>query len=234
MSDLVINPSSSSGGSGDVVGPSSSTDNAIVRFNGTTGKLVQNSAATIDDTTGNITAGTYNGNTIGSGATSGTNTGDQTISLTGDVTGSGTGSIATTIAPLDGTPNSDHSANGPKTSTFNAGESVTVMDLVYLKSDGEWWKTDADAEATAGGLLAISLETKSDGQAMSVALPGSFVRDDTWNWTVGATLYIDTATAGGITATQPSGTDDVIRVVGFAVTADVIYFNPSPDYITHV
>jgi hypothetical protein len=36
-------------GSGDVVGPSSSTDNAIVRFDGTTGKLVQNSAVTIAD-----------------------------------------------------------------------------------------------------------------------------------------------------------------------------------------
>lgn len=36
-------------GVGDVVGPSSSTDNAIVRFDGTTGKLVQNSSATIND-----------------------------------------------------------------------------------------------------------------------------------------------------------------------------------------
>jgi hypothetical protein len=40
---------------GDVVGPASSTDNAIVRFNGTTGKLIQNSTVTIADTTGNIT-----------------------------------------------------------------------------------------------------------------------------------------------------------------------------------
>ena len=38
------------GGSGDVVGPASATDNAIVRYNGTTGKLVQDSAVTIDDT----------------------------------------------------------------------------------------------------------------------------------------------------------------------------------------
>lgn len=44
----------SSGGSGDVVGPASATDNAIARFDGTTGKLIQNSAVTIDDTTGSI------------------------------------------------------------------------------------------------------------------------------------------------------------------------------------
>ena len=35
---------------GDVVGPSSATDNAIVRFDTTTGKLIQNSVVTMDDT----------------------------------------------------------------------------------------------------------------------------------------------------------------------------------------
>ncbi len=34
---------------GDIVGPGSSTDNAIARFDGTTGKLLQNSGVTIDD-----------------------------------------------------------------------------------------------------------------------------------------------------------------------------------------
>ncbi|MBK9247192.1 MAG: hypothetical protein IPM69_03550 [Ignavibacteria bacterium] len=38
-------------GSGDVTGPSSATDNAISRFDATTGKLIQNSAITIDDYT---------------------------------------------------------------------------------------------------------------------------------------------------------------------------------------
>jgi len=72
-------------GTGDVVGPASATDNAVARFDGTTGKLIQNSAVTIADGTGNVTAGTYNGNTIGAGSTSGTNTGDQTsiVGITG-------------------------------------------------------------------------------------------------------------------------------------------------------
>jgi len=41
-------------GTGDVVGDASSVDNAIARFDGTTGKAIQNSAVTINDTTGNI------------------------------------------------------------------------------------------------------------------------------------------------------------------------------------
>lgn len=40
-------------GAGDVTGPGSSTDNALVRFDGTTGKLIQNGVITEDDT-GNL------------------------------------------------------------------------------------------------------------------------------------------------------------------------------------
>lgn len=39
---------------GDVIGPASATDNAIARFDATTGKLIQNSAVTIDDS-GSVT-----------------------------------------------------------------------------------------------------------------------------------------------------------------------------------
>jgi hypothetical protein len=40
-------------------------------------------------------------------------------------------------------------------------------------------------------------------------------------------------TPGDIQTAQPSGTDDVIRRVGFALTADELLFNPSNDYVTH-
>jgi hypothetical protein len=55
------------GGSGDVVGPASATDNAVARYNLTTGKLLQDSSVLIDDSNnisgvGNITlSGTVDG-----------------------------------------------------------------------------------------------------------------------------------------------------------------------------
>jgi hypothetical protein len=49
-SGVVTLLASSAGSSGDVVGPASATDDAVVRFNLTTGKLVQNSGVTISDT----------------------------------------------------------------------------------------------------------------------------------------------------------------------------------------
>jgi hypothetical protein len=56
-------------GSPDLVsGPASSTDNAIARFDSTTGKIIQNSGVTIDDsnvmTGGSISAMNYSGGTI--------------------------------------------------------------------------------------------------------------------------------------------------------------------------
>lgn len=59
---------------GDVVGPASATDNAIARFDTTTGKLIQNSSASIDDSgvltsaglvnTGNTTLGDASGDAV--------------------------------------------------------------------------------------------------------------------------------------------------------------------------
>lgn len=45
---------SGGGGSGDVVGPSSSVDNTLPRFDGTTGKLIQSSGIVVADTTNNM------------------------------------------------------------------------------------------------------------------------------------------------------------------------------------
>ena len=46
---LAGNLAATTSGAGDVVGPAVATDNAIVRFDATTGKLVQNSGVTISD-----------------------------------------------------------------------------------------------------------------------------------------------------------------------------------------
>ena len=64
-------------GGGDVVGPASATDNAAVRFDGTTGKLIQNGVVTIGDTGAVAGVLTLNGSTPpaapGTLATLGTN-----------------------------------------------------------------------------------------------------------------------------------------------------------------
>lgn len=48
-SSNVVSDLTNTSGAGDVAGPASATDNAVSRFNGTTGKIIQNSGVLIDD-----------------------------------------------------------------------------------------------------------------------------------------------------------------------------------------
>jgi len=88
------------GGSGDVVGPASSTDNAFARWDGTTGKLLQDStAATLDDS-GNAS---FNSMTLTTDLTvANGGTGASTLTDGGILLGSGTSAITATGQPTNG------------------------------------------------------------------------------------------------------------------------------------
>lgn len=79
-------------GTGDVVGPASATDNAVARFDSTTGKLIQNSSVTIDDS-GSVNIPSGQSYTVNSVAV-------PTISSTSTLTNKRiTKRVATTNAP---------------------------------------------------------------------------------------------------------------------------------------
>lgn len=120
-------------------------------------------------------------------------------------------------------PSTDHTASG-LIASMTCGETITLGNLCYIKSDGLMWKTDADAAATMPG-VAIALGSQSAGNATNFLFYG-FFRDDSYAWTVGSLLYAS-GTAGAITATAPSGTTDVVQAVAVATHADRIFFNPS-------
>ena len=132
---------------------------------------------------------------------------------------------------LDGSPDTDNTANGPQTNTFASGFQATITDLVVIGNASKWIEADADATGTSIGLLGIALEAKNDTQLMNVALSGSFIRGDGWSWTPGAPLYIGN-TLGAMVEAKPTGTGDIVRTVGYAVTPTVIFFAPSSDYVT--
>lgn len=68
-SETTLHSHAGGGGSGDVTGPASSTDNAVTRFDGTTGKTIQNSAVTIDDSGNIATSGTVDGRDVSADGT---------------------------------------------------------------------------------------------------------------------------------------------------------------------
>lgn len=111
-----------------------------------------------------------------------------------------------------------------------AGETLAQWDAVYLESDSKAWKADANGTGTYPAVGVVTTAAAAD-DAIRVLVVGLW-RDDA-AFTAGETYYLST-TAGLLTTTQPSATDDVIQVVGRALTANVLYVNPSADYMTHV
>lgn len=103
---------------------------------------------------------------------------------------------------------------------------------LFMAADGNLDTADADATTTSP-CVALALET---GTGSKKILVHGVLRVDAWNWTIGpgdASLIYVSTTVGTLTQTQPTGVDDVIQPVGWALSADMIYFSPSMMYLTH-
>lgn len=185
----------SGSGSGDVTGAASSTDNAITRFDGTTGKVIQNSTVTLDDT-GNLA----NVNAVGFDTTPGTLP-TATGSMYWD-SGDGTPSVilnANTSLQL-GQENIALVYNGTG-STIAKGSVVAVNGAQGQRPSVAL--ADADSEALSAPTLGIAAEAIANGTEGFVATFG-FVRGiDTSGFTAGAPVYLS-QTAGQFTQTRPS------------------------------
>lgn len=119
------------------------------------------------------------------------------------------------------------------TRTGTAGATLAFGQLCYLAvATSKWVLADADALATAGNVLLgmCVLAAAADGSATRMLLMGNIRADSQFPaMTIGAGLYVG-ETAGAVQVAIPTGADNIIRVVGFALTADELYFNPSQDW----
>ena len=122
---------------------------------------------------------------------------------------------------------------GGEVVTFGSNTSGMVAGkLYYLNASGAWALTDADSTGTgASQLLGIALGAATSNGVLlrgffdmaSYLGPGAFNQ--------GKPLYVS-GTLGSIAVTQPAGSTDFVRVVGYCTdTANVIYFNPDGTYI---
>ena len=165
----------SGGGGGDVFGPASSTDNAIARFDGATGKLIQNSVVTISDT--GAIAGAISMQRTGGDLAIGTVTsGNTLITAAGSVRLQGI-----TYPAADGTNGQILQTNGSGTLSFadNLG-AFSPSNIVYVAKNGN----DSTGDGTwARPYLTIqaAVNASTSGSNMILIAPGSYNENVTIN-----------------------------------------------------
>lgn len=150
-------------GTGDVTGPSSASDNAIARFDSTTGKLIQNSTVLVSDL-GNITGALIDGVLLSAGG----------------------GSATLLLAPSKSVAlNNSLSFSGTDGSTLNVGAGGTLGTAAYTNSTAylstalasdKLWVGNASGVA-AQVTMAGDVTMASDGTTLLVntaVTPGSY------------------------------------------------------------
>lgn len=188
-------------GSGDVVGPASATDNAIARFDTTTGKLIQNSAVTVSDTGAmagvtSITTPDYidldttaaPASAVGRVAWD-NGDGTMTIGLKG-------GNVNLQV----GQENVVLAYNGSG-STIANGQIVAVVGAQGQRPSIAL--ADADSESLSAATLGVVTESIANGAEGFVTTFGVIRGFDTSAFTAGDPVYLS-QTAGAFTSTRPS------------------------------
>ena len=186
----------SSAGAGDVTGAASSTDNALVRWDGTTGKVIQNGTVTQDDN-GNLA----NVNSVGFDTTPAGTLPTAAGSMYWD-SGNGTPSI---VLDADVTLQLGQEQlclvyNGTG-STITNGSIVAVTGAQGQRPSVAL--ADADSESLSANTLGIATEDIANGAEGFVTTFGLVRGLNTSAFTAGAPIYLS-QTAGQFTATRPS------------------------------
>jgi len=117
------------------------------------------------------------------------------------------------------------------TVTLTAHENMALGKVCFINSDGEAALADADAAATMPVWVMATAATNAD--AAGVFLISGVIHLHTLApaWTKGSAVYAGSGagphTAGAMNQTAPAGNEDIVQVLGVALDADVLLFNPS-------
>jgi len=197
---ITIASTGGGGGGGDVTGPASSTDNAITRFDGTTGKIIQNSSATLSDA-GGIAADTLAISTTPTGA-GGTgifryDTGEKVpeVGIDGITLKMG---VQEYVRVYNSTP-----------STLTKGQIVYINGAQGNRVSVAL--SDASSESTSAGTIGFVAQSITAGSEGFVQTSGPMYSLNTIGLTAGALLFLS-ETAGEWTTTEPAAPSHGVRL----------------------
>ena len=176
--------STGSSGSGDVTGPASSTDNAVARFDSTTGKVLQNSGFVVDDT-GYVTTGQWTATDVAvSHGGTGASTDSAARTNLGVAIGSDGQAYDADTAKLD----VDQSWSGTQRGT---PQTITQGTLIDLDTGNNFLWTPAAADE-----LSFTNETTGQSGFIKLINPSAYVITKGSEVKASSTFLADVTTAG--------------------------------------
>ncbi len=195
-------------------------------FHNGTDAYIQSGTGTINFNDDNLTTtGAVEGATLTEGGVAVLTVAGGT--MTGDI------QLGETDIKLDAALSGDATWSGITIAGTSGVTTLAVGDLCYLNAnDGRWELVDANLSDGYDKQLGICVLVGADGAATEMLVYGK-VRAATFPaFTLGSPLHIS-ETAGDMTHTAPVTTDAATRIIGIAITAEDLMFNPSNDYYTH-
>ena len=135
---------------------------------------------------------------------------------------------ATLDVMIDSTP-ADETVSGI-TATFTAGEALVRGEVCYFKAaDSKMWKAVATAAATSNCVAMAAADISADAAGLFL-LKGFLADNGSFPaYTVAGTLYTPEAETSSQNVPEQAAPDtdgDFVQVLGWAVTANSVYFDP--------
>ena len=135
---------------------------------------------------------------------------------------------ATLDVMIDSTP-ADETVSGI-TATFTAGEALVRGEVCYFKAaDSKMWKAVATAAATSNCVAMAAADISADAAGLFL-LKGFLADNGSFPaYTVAGTLYTPEAETSSQNVPEQAAPDtdgDFVQVLGWAVTATSVYFDP--------
>lgn len=236
------------GPAGDVTGPVSSTDNAIVRFDGTTGKLIQNSGVIISDANAVTGAASYNGVVVETHASRHLPGGPDALTTAAPIATAvqiGNAAATGTAASFSRSDHTHAVAGGTPVNVTKAANADGTA-VTFARSDHKHDVTTAAPAAvgvaTASGEGTATTLARSDHTHASNTAPVNVTKaaaaigtsgeparaDHKHDVTTATAVSVGTANAEG-TATSLARSDHTHAVTGLSIAGqvqgDILYFN---------
>jgi hypothetical protein len=123
---------------------------------------------------------------------------------------------------------------GTVLTTETAGENLTAGQVVYLKSDGSWYKAQADSAATSGaallGIVPVAITSGNTG----VILLWGVVEKTGWGLTKGTGYYVSPTSAGALAVVTDIDTlGQQVCPIGNAISTAALFFKPGVSFGEH-